>query len=49
MQKRIETFNTSTLPIIEHFRKLNLVQEIASDKTPNEVFFIYIKFVNNFF
>lgn len=38
LKKRIQTYSTSTMPIIEHYRKLNLVQEINAEKTADEVF-----------
>lgn len=38
LKKRIQTYSTSTMPIIEHYRKLHLVQEINAEKTADEVF-----------
>ncbi|XP_045160351.2 UMP-CMP kinase-like [Mercenaria mercenaria] len=38
LKKRIHTYNTSTMPIIEHYRKLNLVSELHAEQTPDEVF-----------
>ncbi|XP_061168023.1 UMP-CMP kinase-like [Saccostrea echinata] len=38
LKKRIKTYNESTMDIIEHYRKLNLVSEIHAEKSPEEVF-----------
>ncbi|KAI8773207.1 cytidine monophosphate (UMP-CMP) kinase 1 cytosolic [Biomphalaria glabrata] len=38
LKKRIQTYRDSTMPIVDHFRKLNLVSEIQGDRSPNEVF-----------
>lgn len=38
LKKRIQTYATSTLPIIEHYRKLNLVMEMDGEKTADEVY-----------
>ncbi|XP_059178399.1 UMP-CMP kinase-like [Physella acuta] len=38
LKKRIITYRESTMPIIDHFRALNLVSEVGGDKSPDEVF-----------
>ncbi|XP_063413904.1 UMP-CMP kinase-like [Mytilus trossulus] len=38
LKKRIHTYSNSTLPIIEYYRKLNLLKEISADKSTDEVF-----------
>ncbi|KAH3698927.1 UMP-CMP kinase-like [Dreissena polymorpha] len=38
LKKRIHTYTSSTMPIIDHYRALNLVQEMNGEKTPDEVF-----------
>lgn len=38
LKKRIETYKTSTMPIIEHYRKMNLVTEIDGNRSTEEVF-----------
>ncbi|KAK5966193.1 UMP-CMP kinase [Trichostrongylus colubriformis] len=38
LRKRIETYNSQTLPIIQHYEKLGLVKEVPSDKSPEEVY-----------
>lgn len=38
LKKRIQTYSTSTMPIIDHYRNLNLVQEINGEKSTDEVF-----------
>ncbi|XP_046372411.1 UMP-CMP kinase-like [Haliotis rufescens] len=37
LKKRIITYRDSTLPVIEHYRNLNLVSEIQADKTLDDV------------
>ncbi|XP_071119015.1 UMP-CMP kinase-like [Haliotis cracherodii] len=37
LKKRIVTYRDSTLPVIEHYRNLNLVSEIQADKTLDDV------------
>nr|CAD2186482.1 unnamed protein product [Meloidogyne enterolobii] len=37
MRKRIVVYNEQTLPIINHFRALNLVEEVDGSRTPPEV------------
>lgn len=37
MKNRIKTYNESTIPIIEHFDKLNMVKRIDASKTETEV------------
>lgn len=38
LKKRIKTYNESTMLIIEHYRKLNLVSEIDGENSPDTVF-----------
>lgn len=38
LKKRIHTYTESTMAIIEHYRKLKLVQELNGEKSPTEVF-----------
>ncbi|KAK7495910.1 hypothetical protein BaRGS_00012900 [Batillaria attramentaria] len=38
LKKRIQTYYESTMPIIEHYRKQNLVAEINANQTLDEVF-----------
>ncbi|CAL1534440.1 unnamed protein product [Lymnaea stagnalis] len=38
LKKRIQTYRESTMPIVDHFRKINLVSEIQGDKSADEVF-----------
>lgn len=38
LKKRIKTFNEDTLPIIEYYKKLNLVKTIDATRTAEEVF-----------
>lgn len=38
LKKRIKTYNESTMLIIEHYRKLNLVSEIDGGNSPDTVF-----------
>ncbi|KAK5986180.1 UMP-CMP kinase [Trichostrongylus colubriformis] len=38
LRKRIETYNSQTLSIIQHYEKLGLVKEVPSDKSPEEVY-----------
>ncbi|GFS20297.1 UMP-CMP kinase [Elysia marginata] len=38
LRKRIETYRTSTMPIIDHYRALNLVSEVDGNRTTDEVF-----------
>lgn len=38
LKKRIKTYNESTMLIIEHYRKLDLVSEINAGNSPNAVF-----------
>ncbi|KAK3609061.1 hypothetical protein CHS0354_011326 [Potamilus streckersoni] len=38
LTKRIQTYHNSTMPIIDHYRGLNLVREIHGEKSPDEVF-----------
>lgn len=38
LKKRIKTYNESTMLIIEHYRKLNLVSEIDAGNSPDAVF-----------
>lgn len=38
LKKRINTYANSTMPIIEHYRGLNLVQDLNGEKSPDEVF-----------
>lgn len=35
--KRIQTYNESTLPIIQYFDNLKMVQRLDASKTPDEV------------
>lgn len=42
MKKRILTYNTSTLSIIEHYKKLDMVRKIKSDNSADEVGFLSI-------
>lgn len=43
LRKRIQTYTNSTMPIIEHYRKLSLVRELNGEKSPDEVFQEVIK------
>ena len=36
--KRFKTYMNSTMPIVDHFRKLGKVKEVNSNRTPDEVF-----------
>jgi UMP-CMP kinase len=48
LTKRIKVYNEQTLPVIEYYKKLNLVKEIDSNKTPEQIFNIVKKlFINN--
>ncbi|CAG0895766.1 unnamed protein product [Darwinula stevensoni] len=38
LKKRFDTFYNSTMPIIQHYEKLNLLRKIDGDKAPDEVF-----------
>lgn len=38
LKKRIHTYSNSTMPIIEYYRKLNLLKEISAEKSADEVF-----------
>lgn len=38
LRKRIHTYTNSTMPVIEHYRSLNLVRELNGEKKPDEVF-----------
>jgi len=38
LRKRLVTYTEGTLPIIEHFRKLNLVKRIDATREPEEVY-----------
>lgn len=38
LEKRFETYRVSTKPIIEHYKKQNLVKKIDGDAFPEEVF-----------
>ncbi|GMS84051.1 hypothetical protein PENTCL1PPCAC_6226 [Pristionchus entomophagus] len=38
LRKRIVTYNTQTLPIIEHYMALGQVKEVSSEPTADEVF-----------
>ncbi|CAD7093097.1 unnamed protein product [Hermetia illucens] len=38
VKKRINTYNNDSLPIIEHFKELNLVREIDASLSADEVF-----------
>ena len=50
--KRIQTYNESTLPIIQYFDNLKMVQRLDASKTPDEVknnynyIFLLIKYLN---
>ncbi|GFO10720.1 ump-cmp kinase [Plakobranchus ocellatus] len=37
LKKRIETYRNSTMPIIEHYRALNLVTEVDGNRSPEQV------------
>ena len=41
---RIETYNQSTKPIVEHYQKLDKVRNIAADGSPEEVAVIIVSF-----
>jgi len=48
---RIETYNQSTKPIVEHYQKLDKVRNITADGSPEQVavllaclFFVYINY-----
>lgn len=38
LRKRLVTYTNDTMPIIEHYRKLNLVERIDAARTPDEVY-----------
>lgn len=38
LRKRFQTFNNETMPIVEHYRQLNLVQQIDGTQHPDTVF-----------
>lgn len=38
LKKRIQTYNESTLPIIQHFDKINLVKRVDASKDVDQVF-----------
>lgn len=38
LRKRLVTFTEDTMPIVEHFRKLNLLKSIDATATPDEVY-----------
>lgn len=38
LKKRLVTYTQDTMPIIEHYRKLNLLRRIDATKTPEEVY-----------
>lgn len=38
LRKRLVTYTQDTMPIIEHYRKLNLLRKIDATKTPSEVY-----------
>uniref|UniRef100_A0A915PUF3 UMP-CMP kinase n=1 Tax=Setaria digitata TaxID=48799 RepID=A0A915PUF3_9BILA len=38
LRKRIRTYHTQTIPIIEHYRTKNLVRQISATATPEEVY-----------
>jgi UMP-CMP kinase len=38
LKKRFDTYCTSTMPIIDHYRKLDLVKQIDASSDPEEVF-----------
>uniref|UniRef100_A0A0B6YAW3 Nucleoside-diphosphate kinase n=1 Tax=Arion vulgaris TaxID=1028688 RepID=A0A0B6YAW3_9EUPU len=38
LSKRIQTYRTSTMPIIDYYRALNLVSQISGDQSPEKVF-----------
>ena len=38
LKKRFKTYNEATMPIIEHFQKLDLVKTIDATQDPDNVF-----------
>ncbi|CAB07328.1 UMP-CMP kinase 1 [Caenorhabditis elegans] len=38
LKKRVETYNQSTFPIIEHFEKVGMVREVNSERPVTEVY-----------
>uniref|UniRef100_A0A6A7FSQ5 UMP-CMP kinase-like n=2 Tax=Hirondellea gigas TaxID=1518452 RepID=A0A6A7FSQ5_9CRUS len=38
LKKRFDTYMNATMPIIDHYEKLNLVKKIQADKTSDEIF-----------
>ncbi|KAF6214071.1 hypothetical protein GE061_011802 [Apolygus lucorum] len=38
LKKRIQTYNNATMPIVEHYKELNLVKTLDADRTIPEVF-----------
>ena len=42
--RRIETYNQSTKPIVEHYQKLDKVRNISADGTPEQVI-VYSSFI----
>jgi len=42
--RRIETYNQSTKPIVEHYHKLDIVRNIAADGSPEQVCAIAVHF-----
>ncbi len=45
--KRIKVYNEQTLPVIKYYKKLKLVKEIDSSKTPEQIFNIVKKLFKN--
>uniref|UniRef100_A0A1I7TRN9 UMP-CMP kinase n=1 Tax=Caenorhabditis tropicalis TaxID=1561998 RepID=A0A1I7TRN9_9PELO len=43
LKKRVDTYNQSTFPIIEHFEKLGMVREVNSERPVNEVYADVVK------
>lgn len=39
LHKRIKTYHTQTIPIIEHYKAKNLVWQVSATEPPEEVFF----------
>jgi len=38
LRKRFHTYETQTMPVVEHYQKLGLVRKIQAIKSPEEVF-----------
>ncbi|KAL3993795.1 UMP-CMP kinase 1 [Acanthocheilonema viteae] len=48
LRKRIETYYTQTIPIIEHYKAKNLVQQVLAAASPEQVYEEVKKIIENF-